>query len=50
MKLKANGDVEMSKARLVSKGYTQREGLDFHEIFSPMVKIATFMTVLSLIA
>jgi hypothetical protein len=25
--------VEMYKARLVEKGYSQKEGIDFHEIF-----------------
>lgn len=50
VKLTANGDVERFKARLVTKGYTQNEGLDFHETFSPMVNIATFQTILSLAA
>ena len=36
------------KARLVVKGYSQRKGVHFNEIFSPMVKMSSIRTVLSL--
>eukprot|EP00253_Pinus_taeda_P033691 PITA_33691 len=38
------------KARLVAKGFSQKAGIDFHEIFSPMVKIVSIRIVLALVA
>jgi hypothetical protein len=38
-KLNAEGKVEKYKAWLVTKGYSQVEGIDFGEIFSPVAKI-----------
>ena len=45
-----DGKVERYKAGLVAKGYSQMEGIDYHEIFSLVVKLVSIRIVLALVA
>jgi hypothetical protein len=49
LKQKADGTIDRYKAKLVAKGFDQEEGVDFHETFSPVIKLATIRLVLALV-
>jgi Reverse transcriptase (RNA-dependent DNA polymerase) len=47
-KRNSNGTVQRHKTRLVVKGYTQEEGIDFIETFSPVIKPSTIRLIVTL--
>ncbi|GJX28420.1 retrovirus-related pol polyprotein from transposon TNT 1-94 [Tanacetum coccineum] len=51
-KIKKNGDdhVERYRARLVVKGYAQKEGIDFNKKISPLVRMTTIRVVVAMCA
>ncbi|XP_071727546.1 uncharacterized protein [Rutidosis leptorrhynchoides] len=48
IKYKSTGEIDRYKARLVAKCFNQREGIDFDETFSPVVKMVTVRLILSI--
>ena len=48
LKLDADGIPVRHKARLVTRGFTQREGIDFEETFAPVAPLSAIRALLSL--
>ena len=48
LKQDENTSIPRYKARLVVKGFSQKKGIDFEEIFSPVVKMSSIRVVLGL--
>ena len=48
LKKNAKGEVERYKARLVVKGYSQRQGIDYDEVFGPVAHMEIIRLLISL--
>ena len=50
IKLKKDHSIDKFRARLVVKGYAQVKGIDYNELFSPVIRHTSLRTLLSLAA
>ena len=44
----AYGNIEKYKARFIARGFSQKEGIDYEETFTPVARYTSIMTILAL--
>ena len=47
-KHRAYGSVEKHKARFVARGFSQKEGIDYDETFSPVARYTSIRTIIAI--
>jgi hypothetical protein len=46
----ADGSIEKYKARFVTRGFSQKEGIDYEETFAPVARYTSIRTIIALVA
>ena len=46
IKTRSDGTIDRYKARLVSRGFTHKYGIDYEETFAPMTRLSSIMTLI----
>jgi hypothetical protein len=50
IKYAADGSIEKYKARFVARGFSQKEGIDYEETFTPVARYTSIRTIIALVA